>query len=573
MCGIAGIIGKEVNAEVTAATLHALQHRGPNAAGNWQQGEVWLGHRRLSIIDLSDLGNQPMHSKCGRYVMVYNGEIYNYLELAQQYLSDTRLVSKSDSEVLLELFVRYGDAIYPQLNGMFSIAIWDTSGQTLFVCRDRFGVKPFYYTHQGKEFVFASEIKAFKSMGLVISPNDKVWAGYLANGTYGMPSETFWNPIAQLPGGYAGRFHLPSNSFTTTRWYKFETAVRTTQQSFDANAYSQLLQDAIALRFRADVPVGVAVSGGLDSSLLLAAIHQQQLDRNQLHAFTFYSNHAAYDELPWVEPLLQTMPGIQHHKILLTPNDVMQSATQMATQQDEPFGGIPTIAYAQIFKAAKERNIPVLLDGQGVDEAWAGYDYYWNNSNALVQGTKQLATQRHCLNDEFVNAANAEAIPTPFFNRVLNMQYRDLFYTKLPRALRFNDRASMQHSIELREPLLDYRLVEMAFALQDADKVNNGLTKWQLRKLAQHWLGDTLTLAPKRPVQTPQREWLKNELREWADAHIQWLCYSGNPGWMNAESTLQTWQQYLLGYSDNSFYIWQWINTSLLLQQMQHSKA
>ena len=306
---------------------------------------------------------------------------------------------------------------------------------------------------------------------------------------------------------------------------------------------------------------------------LLAAIHQQQLDRNQLHTFTFYSNHAAYDELPWVEPLLQTMPDIQHHKILLTPYDVMQSATQMATQQDEPFGGIPTIAYAQIFKAAKERNIPVLLDGQGVDEAWAGYDYYWNNSNALVQGTKQLATQRHCLNDEFVDTANAEAIPAPFSNRVLNMQYRDLFYTKLPRALRFNDRASMQHSIELREPLLDYRLVEMAFALQDADKVNNGLTKWQLRKLAQNWLGDTLTLAPKRPVQTPQREWLKNELREWADTHIQWLCYSGNPGWMNAESTLQTWQQYLLGLSDNSFYIWQWINTSLLLQQMQQSKA
>lgn len=573
MCGIAGIIGKEVNAEVTAATLHALQHRGPNAAGNWQQGEVWLGHRRLSIIDLSDLGNQPMHSKCGRYLMVYNGEIYNYLELAQQYLSDTRFVSKSDSEVLLELFVRYGEAIYPQLNGMFSIAIWDTSEQTLFVCRDRFGVKPFYYTHQGNGFVFASEIKAFKSMGIVISPNDAVWAGYLANGTYGMPAETFWNPIAQLPGGFAGRFHLPSNTFTTTRWYKFETAVRTTEQSFDANAYSQLLQDAIALRFRADVPVGVAVSGGLDSSLLLAAIHQQQLDRNQLHAFTFYSNHTAYDELPWVEPLLQTMPGIQHHKILLTPHDVMQSATQMATQQDEPFGGIPTIAYAQIFNAAKERNIPVLLDGQGVDEAWAGYDYYWNNSNALVQGTKQLATQRHCLNDEFVDTANAEAIPAPFSNRVLNMQYRDLFYTKLPRALRFNDRASMQHSIELREPLLDYRLVEMAFALQDADKVNNGLTKWQLRKLAQHWLVDTLTLAPKRPVQTPQREWLKNELREWADTHIQWLCYSGNPGWMNAESTLQTWQQYLLGLSNNSFYVWQWINTSLLLQQMQQSKA
>jgi len=376
-----------------------------------------------------------------------------------------------------------------------------------------------------------------------------------------------------LPAGHFLKYDAVSDLLTIKKWYNFEEKIlgaSSMNSEESMQAYASLLAETVALRFRADVPVGVAVSGGLDSSLLLATILQTQPAHQPLHAYTFYSNSEAYDELPWVKKLIDHQPMFLHEPVLFSWQQVPQLAAHMAAQQDEPFGGFPTLAYANIFEKARKSGVKVLLDGQGIDEAWAGYDYYWNNSDALVQASKDPATQTNALEQSFAGLANITSFATPFDNRLQNQQYRDLFYTKLPRALRFNDRASMMHSIELREPFLDHRLVELAFSFSPEMKYREGLPKWQLRKLSEQWMHATISLAPKRPVQTPQREWLKNELREWAHTHINWLATTGNPGWFDAANMLKEWEHFCTGSSDNSFYVWQWINSSLLLQAKNH---
>ena len=182
--------------------------------------------------------------------------------------------------------------------------------------------------------------------------------------------------------------------------------------------------------------------------------------------------------------------------------------------QDEPFGGFPTLAYSKIFELARQKGIIVLLDGQGMDEAWAGYDYYHNESGFTVQGTTSSPVRPEMLEPEFRQLAVKETFPASFEDTLMNLQYRDLFYTKILRALRFNDRISMMHGTELREPFLDYRLVELAFSQPRNIKIRNGITKWMLRDLVMELLGSEIALAPKRPLQTPQREWLSLEDRK-----------------------------------------------------------
>lgn len=196
-----------------------------------------------------------------------------------------------------------------------------------------------------------------------------------------------------------------------------------------------------------------------------------------------------------------------------------------------------------------------------MDEAWAGYDYYHNNSNSLIQGTSSSPVKPEALDADFNLLANKEVFPTPFSSKLQNLQYRDIFYTKIPRALRFNDRISMQHGTELREPFLDYRLVELAFAQPDSVKYDNGNTKWMLRQISQKLLGNTIALAPKRALQTPQREWMANELESYVQERISMFSTFD---FVNKEQVQKIWSAYKKGNQENSFYLWQWINLSYL---------
>jgi asparagine synthase (glutamine-hydrolysing) len=569
MCGIAGIVSLSRGIDERKITLHkmlkAQAHRGPDAQQDWHDTACSFGHNRLSIIDLSEEANQPMHSPCGRYVVVFNGEIYNYIEIKAALQNHFVFTTQSDTEVLLSAYIHWGKAFLDKLNGMFSIAIWDKKEQKLFIARDRFGVKPFYYYLDNTQLVFASEIKTIWAAGIPKNKNNKVWANYLSYGTYGLPHETFWEGVFQLPAAHYAETSLHTNpKIIPQKWYNFEDRIHIIPQ-IDSNTlkeqYSALLDDAIQLRFRADVPLGMNVSGGLDSSTLIALIHKNLPSKQKIEAFTFYCNNDNYDELPWVNDLLKDKP-YHLNKVLLEVHSIPQLIEETSFYQDEPFGGFPTLAYSLLFKRAREKGIKVLLDGQGMDEAWAGYDYYHNNSNSLIQGTSSSPVRPEALDADFNLLAHKEIFPTPFSSKLQNLQYRDIFYTKIPRALRFNDRISMQYGTELREPFLDYRLVELAFAQPDSVKFNSGNTKWMLRQISQKLLGNNLALAPKRALQTPQREWIAKELNSYFSEKINQFS---KLDFVNESKVNQIWDEYNKGNQDNSFYIWQWINLISIL--------
>jgi asparagine synthase (glutamine-hydrolysing) len=564
MCGIAGIIGHKANKLSILQMLETQKHRGPDFVDYYhEENKITLGHNRLSIIDLSSNANQPFISTCGNYVVVFNGEIYNYLELKQELQSKYIFKTKSDTEVLLNAYIEWGEHCLNKLNGMFSFAIWNKKEQLLFAARDRFGVKPFYYFFDTTNFVFASEINVLWSTGISKIPNDKVWLNYFEEGSYGMPDETFWKGIHQLSGGHF--LTLKDNSLHIKKWYHFEDRIAELYNHFEKNEeeyITELLIKAIHLRFRADVPIGFNLSGGLDSSTLLALIDKQNTDKTSIEAFTFITNDERYDELYWVKSMLNKKP-YPLTVCQLNHDEVPELALKIAQNQSEPYGGIPTIAYSKIFERASQKGIKVLLDGQGSDEAWAGYDYYLNNSQNTVQGVSKSPFRKNVLAVDFAKDYKKTVYPKPFQEDLLNLQFRDLFYTKIPRALRFNDRVSMLHSTELREPFLDYELVEYVFSRPQSLKIKNGVQKWMLRKIAENFLQKDLVLAPKRPLQTPQREWLSHNLKDWVISEIE-LLKANN--WFEKKQLQTEVDAFFKGDNQSSFHIWQWINTVLLFK-------
>lgn len=639
MCGIAGIIGGYKESQLDAM-LASQQHRGPDAKGSYfDAGYAALGHNRLAIIDLSAQSNQPFIDNSGRYVLVFNGEIYNYIEIKAALQNQYDFKTESDTEVLLAAFVVYGKSCLEKFNGMFAFAIWDNQEKKLFAARDRFGVKPFYYSLFNNDFYFSSEIKALHAAGIPKGANEKVWASYFAYGSYGMPDNTFWEGIAQLPGGHflevdscqfesvEGQSRMialrqaqcdkvqtdcqfvPSKASTELveekdqkieafcskrisiqKWYCFEEEVAKQPKNLTfeqaKEQYVTLLKDSIQLRFRADVPVGFNISGGLDSSVLLALVNLQENSKDKfnskrglrqaqtdsvlerqdaINAYTFYTNNPDYDELPWVEQMI-AKTGNPLTKVLLQAGEVPDLARKMAWQQDEPFGGIPTLAYSKIFEQARKDKVLVLLDGQGMDEQWAGYDYYTQENEATIQGVLDSPYKTTLLSDSFLAQAVKPLYPKPFDDEVLNKQYRDLFYTKIPRALRFNDRLSMAFSTELREPFLDYRLVEFAFSLPLKFKISNGQTKYMLREIASDYLADDLVFAPKRALQTPQREWLAADLKEWVSRCFKELENSSCSSWFEEACLEKELQHYFEGNMQSSFHIWQVIGLNEILK-------
>jgi asparagine synthetase B (glutamine-hydrolysing) len=711
MCGIAGIIG-DYNEIQLDAMLVSQHHRGPDATGKYFDAKfAGLGHNRLAIIDLSPKSNQPFIDNSERYVIVFNGEIYNYIELKEDLQNQYDFKTESDTEVLLAAFIIYGKSCLAKLNGMFAFAIWDNQEKKLFAARDRFGVKPFYYSLFQNTFYFSSEIKAIHAAGIPKVTDEKVWASYFAFGSYGMPNETFWEEIAQLPGGYFLEFfgcqselslprasrgvddqscsialrqaqcdkvqtecqselslprasrgvedqscsialrqaqcdkvqtkyqsesslprasrgvedqscsmalrqaqcdkvqtechsepfeELPRASrgggaevfsdrknLTIERWYCFEEEVTKQPKNLTFEQAKQhylgLLKDSIKLRFRADVPVGFNISGGLDSSVLLALVNFQENDNSNLrchselveehikdqhsaiNAYTFYTNNSDYDELPWVEQMI----GKTHNpltKVLLQGDEIPELAKKMAWQQDEPYGGIPTLAYGKIFEQARKDGVLVLLDGQGMDEQWAGYDYYTQENEATIQGVLESPYKINMLSDSFLAKGVKPIYPKPFDDSILNKQYRDLFYTKIPRALRFNDRISMMYSTELREPFLDYRLVEFAFSLPLDFKIRNGQTKFMLREIASEYLSADLVFAPKRALQTPQREWLATDLKQWVNQQFVGVENSSASGWFNIDELQKELKLYFEANTQSSFHIWQCISLNQMLK-------
>ncbi len=580
MCGIAGLFGAGWECPQITAMVASQRHRGPDAQGIHQDagGRALLGHNRLSILDLSDAGRQPMASHDGRYWIVFNGEIYNYRELRAE-LASYPFRTGTDTEVLLAAWDRWGPGALDRLMGMFAFLVWDAHEQRLTGVRDRFGVKPLYY-HQRTDggLAVASEIGALFAGGVPSEPDVATWATYLATGAHDVSARTFWTGVWALPPGHV--LSWKDGRCRTQCWYdvadRVGTALDGRSQDVVAAEYLTLLDSSIRWRFRSDVPVGVNVSGGVDSSALLALIARLEqddlVDAGAVTAFTFVTNDARYDELPWAEQLIA---HTRHPHVVcrLLSADVPALAESVWAHTLEPYGGIPTLAYARLFEAARERGATVLLDGQGMDEQWAGYDYYraandrtpagGREAATFVQGTTQSTTRPGCLTPEFRALAVPFVPPRPFDDVLRDLQYRDVRHAKLPRALRYNDRVSMRASTELREPFLDHRLVELALRQPAGHKIRDGVGKWTLRQLTRKIAPAAVADAPKRALQTPQREWLRGPLRAWAHDCIECAIGGSSGAWLDADAVRAEWARYVAGACDNSVFVWQWVSLGL----------
>ncbi|MBK8465870.1 MAG: asparagine synthase (glutamine-hydrolyzing) [Chloracidobacterium sp.] len=572
MCGISGIFGRSWSEKDLAAMVTSQRHRGPDGEGIYVSPDriAGVGQNRLAIIDLSNAASQPMFSSSGDLVVVLNGEIYNYLELKRELESEYTFRTRSDTEVLLAAYQKWGRGCLDKLIGMFAFIVWDVKEKRAFAARDRFGVKPLNF-HQKSDgtLLIASEIKAFHAAGVSLVPDEITWSTYLANGQYDHSNRTFWKNIESLPPGHL--LEWSDQKIKVSRWYDIAErsgeVFDTRSENEVAEEYLALMKESVKFRFRSDVPVGINLSGGLDSSTLLGLVHAVQGEDSDVKVFTFATGDENYDELPWVESMIAKT---NHDLVVckLTANDVPSLASEIQACQDEPFGGLPTIAYSTVFKRAKENGVTVLLDGNGMDEQWAGYDYYLPKTNgnkpSLIQGTKESPVKPDCLTPEFRALAEASDFPSVFTDSVRNLQYRDTRYTKIPKVLRFNDRISMKYSTELREPFLDHRLFELAFRQPIERKIKNGTRKAMLRQIANGLIPESLTEAPKRPLQTPQREWLRHELREWADQTIDTALNSFAGEWLDRGAVKTAWSDFCGGKGDNSFYVWQWISIGLM---------
>lgn len=576
MCAIYGLISNFSNSQHRLSKMKkALLHRGPDAQGEFSDGKLSFGHNRLAILDLTSAGNQPMVLDKEGLVLVYNGEIYNYKELKED-LNPGRFHSQSDTEVLLHAFKKWGKDCLEYLNGMYSFAIWDRNKRELFLARDRFGIKPLYYSKQPDGFYFASEPKGLFAVGISKKPNMRVWSNYLSYGVYEHSEETFFQEVKQLlPGCYM--VVSESCSIQIKRYYdlsevvyKFEEKVEDEEQVCEE--YYPLLRDAVGLCFRSDVPVGFAVSGGLDSSILIEMVSQASDSNKHIKAFTYTCGDARYDETPWVKELLA---GKEHPLFISETNvsSIPDLIVQVSQNQEEPFGGFNTLCLAELCRIATQEGVTVLLDGNGLDEQWAGYDYYAQSTlspeqfhSGPVQNSKTPSCRPECLSPDLEQEAVRPSFTCPSNEVLDNLRYRDLVYTKIPRALRFTDRASMMHSREIRVPFLDYRLVEYSFRLSKSMLIHNQQHKYMLRQMIGNVLPRSLVQVPKRPLHTPQREWLAQDLSGFVEDIIFSRAFR-ELGWFNLSKVEREWQSFKETDPDNSFFVWQWISAYMSATQ------
>ena len=310
-------------------------------------------------------------------------------------------------------------------------------------------------------------------------------------------------------------------------------------------------------------------SGEVDSSILMAMVRESGQDSKKIKAFTYTCGDDRYDEIPWVRKLMaqQAHPWyISETKCGLIPDLIIQ----VCLNQEEPFGGFNTLCLSELCRLAQHEKVKVLLDGNGLDEQWAGYEYYskldWTTEEFVrgpVQSSKSNPVRPSCLTIEFREKAETLDFPRPFSSMIDNLRYRDLIYTKIPRALRFSDRASMMHSRELRIPFLDHRLVEYSFKVAPSNLISNGQHKYLLRRMAKGFIPESILNAPKRPLHTPQREWLANELSGFVDDIIQSRKFR-ELGWFDLKVVDKEWEKFKNSEADNSFFVWQWISAALM---------
>ena len=577
MCGIAGIvnISHDVNIPEIKGMTDLLKHRGPDGEGQWLNGNntVGLGHRRLSIIDLSNNASQPMHSQDGRYTIVFNGEIYNYIELKEGLIKKgIHFFSGSDTEVLLNLYAQKKEACLQDLDGMFAFAIWDEVEQQLFCARDRFGEKPFFYHHvPGKMFLFASEIKALHGYGVAKQPNHALaYHFFMLNyrlGNANDKSETFFDNIKKLPNAsyltVNDKLQLDVKSYWDIDWRK-------QHESFNEAAAIQtireLFNESIKRRLRSDVPVGSSLSGGLDSSAIVCWLDKYfKADLKQQKTFSARFHNHPKDEGKFMQMVINAT-NVESHFTWPDATKLLDEIDALYYHQDEPFASTSMFAQWEVMKLAKANNVTVLIDGQGSDEVFAGYHpYYRLYINRLYKKNRQaynaeldayramhepgykgyikhdlrylLSVAKGSLKNMLANEPSIynrqfyEAFHKTDYNMETPVNLNHSLYLSLMKGngledlLRYGDRNSMAYSLEVRLPFLYHKLTEFVFTLPDDFKLKAGWTKYILRKAIDGTTPHDITWRKdKIGYETPQGSWLQSEkLYSYLEAHFDVL--------------------------------------------------
>ena len=629
MCGIVGFIeGSEVRRSdrdaVARAMIASLQHRGPDDDGVWadDQAGVVFGHRRLSIVDLSAAGHQPMVSHDGRYVLTYNGEVYGYAALrAELQARGVRFTGHSDTEVLLESIAAFGvEATIPRLIGMFALAVWDRKDRTLKLVRDRLGIKPLYWGKFGNLFLFGSELKALRAHPGWTPRIDRGAIALYLRHSYIPAPRTIYEGVHKLEPGKILTLPWHGEPSVAAYWDAREVALQGMAkplQASDSELADQLetlVIDAVRVRMITDVPFGALLSGGVDSSTVVALMQAANVGR--VKTFTVGFDQTGYDESSHAEKIAKHL-GTEHHTLSVSPRQALDVIPRLPDMYDEPFADssqIPTF----LISAMTRQHVTVALSGDGGDELFAGYnryqaaDRYANGIGGWPRPLRQtLGTALTALSPEqwdrmapylpsrlrvpqlgdklykFANLMQArgaddayrsiishwnpveimpgtaepraiwsqKSVNDDFPNLVERMQFIDLVSYLPDDILTKVDRASMAIGLEARVPLLDHRLVEFAWALPRRAKLRDGTTKWLLRQVLYRHVPPTLVERPKMGFAIPLAEWLRGPLRDWAETLLgeQRLREAGL---VDSGRVRTLWQEHIDGRRNHQHLLW-----------------
>ena len=360
---------------------NVIEHRGPDGEGFYHGHQFAFGHRRLAIIDLDERSNQPM---CGRdeLVITYNGEVYNYIELRDELVKHGyNFKTESDTEVILAAYHFWGKACLDKFNGMWSFAIFDPRKNEVFVARDRFGIKPLYYTRVGENMGFASEIKQFTTLpNWQAKANQEQLFRFIVGGELDTTNKTMFEGVFQVLGGHCGIYNLDDHSFQIDQWYSLEESIKKLEQNAESasNIFKSIFEDSVRLRLRSDVNVGSCLSGGMDSSAIVTMMDDLLKHNNGKtvqHTISSCFEDKAYDEQEYIDEVLK-YTNTKGHKVFPNEDDLFKNIDKMIWHQDEPFGSTSIFAQWTVFDKAKKENLKVMLDGQGADEQLAGYSSF-----------------------------------------------------------------------------------------------------------------------------------------------------------------------------------------------------
>ena len=602
MCGISGVISFTSNypkQDTINLMVKNILHRGPDAHNTMLYNRIALGHTRLSILDLSESGNQPFYSTDRNYIIVFNGEIYNYIELKKELEINFNctFTTSTDTEVLLQAYIHWGENCLHKLNGMFSFAIYNIQNDTLFCARDRFGVKPFYYHLDDEKLTFASEPKA-----IISTLSDKPKADhqriydYLIFNRTDHDAQTFFEGILKLPHGHT--LKVIKNKVSINKWYDLKKESKESLKT--SKEFRDIFKSAINLRLRSDVPIGLTLSGGLDSSSIVSSLIHD-FNKKDVNSFSaVYGENKKGDESKFIDVYRDDLSNMH----FVTPNsqELLNDLNDFIETQQEPFGTTSIYANYKIMKEAN-KTVRVMLNGQGADEYLAGYHYFYGNFYydlfksfkwitllkemiIYVKNNKSLfaiksfifyllpstlqsnlkVKQKKVIHQEFIKKYKKSSnVPEKLFGKVsLFENLINHFEYKLEHLLKWDDRNSMRFGIESRNPFLDYRLVQLTIGTPNSFKINKGITKSILREAMKDILPTKIAnRKDKIGFSTPEDDWFRTTQFQEIIFEILKSNSFKNRNIINPELALNQYTNHLNKEINISNEIWKWVNLEL----------